>query len=87
MKKAICWLAMILGVVISLLGVVFAALYVVKAIIMRIGDPDQSLIFWYLPILFIGIFGVMIGTRLLMWGVKRLRASRSTEKRCNAQHQ
>ena len=76
---------MMLGVVVSLLGVAFAVLYVVKAIIMRIGDPDQSLIFWYLPILFIGMFGVIIGSRLLVWGFKRLRASRSTEERYDKQ--
>lgn len=68
MRRFLSWLAMMLGVVTTLVGVVFAAMYVFEAIIKRIGDPDQSLVFWYLPILLLGVFCIVIGIRLLAWG-------------------
>ena len=52
------------------------------AIIERLGDPDQSLLFWYLPILFIGLAGMGLGTGLSILAVIQLRNPRSvTENR------
>lgn len=48
-------------------------MYFWEAIIVRMGDPDQSLIFWYLPILFIGIIAVIGGISMLIEGIHRLK--------------
>ena len=41
------------GVLSTVIGIGFIGLYVWEGILVRIGDPDQSLLFWYLPVLFI----------------------------------
>lgn len=61
------------GVVVSIVGGVCVYAYVIEAIITRVGEPDQSLIFWYLPIFFIGIMGLMGGLGMCAWGIIRLR--------------
>ena len=57
----------------TLIGTSFVVLYFWEAIITRIGDPDQSLIFWYLPILFLGLIGVIGGLAFLIQGINRIR--------------
>lgn len=66
-------IALILGVIFVAAGVGLVGGYVVEAVIARIGEPDQSLLFWYLPILFIGIAAMMIGLFAFVWGARRLR--------------
>ena len=61
-------LAILFGILISIIGGLFIAAYILEAIVKRAGDPDQSLLFWYLPILFTGIFGLLIGISLSVWG-------------------
>lgn len=58
----------------TLAGVTFCAMYVVEAFIKRIGEADQSLLFWYLPILFMGLFSLMAGLGLLAWGRNRKKS-------------
>jgi hypothetical protein len=58
---------------ITLLGVVFIGMYIWEAVVSRIGDYDQSLIFWYLPILFIGAFTTVGGFLLVLLGLKQVR--------------
>jgi hypothetical protein len=74
MKKWFLWLATISGAGIAFLGIIFVAMYIMEGIIKRIGEPDQSLLFWYLPILFIGIICIIIGISLFVWGLKFLRS-------------
>jgi hypothetical protein len=74
--KVVSLAALVLGSLISLTGAGLVGLYASEAIITRIGDPDQSLIFWYLPILFIGLIVLAIGLGLGVWGVYRLRKLR-----------
>ena len=74
MRKAAPVSAAIVGAIVALLGIAFVGMYVTNAIIDRIGDPDQSLLFWYLPILFIGVVAATIGVLLLVWGLRQLRA-------------
>ena len=57
-----------------MIGIIFTALYLFEAIFMRIGNPDQSLMFWYLPILFIGIISLIIGILMLGLGIFRIRS-------------
>lgn len=68
--------ALIVGSLSILIGIGFAVMYVLEAIIARIGDADQSLLFWYLPILFIGLIGIIIGLVFGVWGAIRLRQIR-----------
>jgi len=54
----------------AVLGLTFILMYVWGAVISRIGEPDQSLLFWYLPILFLGIAVGGGGISLLVFGLK-----------------
>lgn len=47
--------AIVLGTLVAVAGLWFVGAYVFGAIVDRLGEPDQSLLFWYLPLLFIGI--------------------------------
>ena len=75
-KKIVSCGALGLGSLITLAGIWFAVMYVIEAIVIRIGEPDQSLLFWYLPFLFIGLIGVIVGLGLAIWGASRLKKDR-----------
>ena len=62
---------MITGVIVAVLGVLLVSSYVWEAFISRIGEADQSLLFWYLPILFLGIILTGGGLALIAFGCKR----------------
>ena len=62
-------------------GLVFG--YVQTAVIARWGDPDQSLLFWYLPILFIGLAGLALGVVCGRWGLRRWRTDTPPRQRPN----
>lgn len=66
-------LALASGVLLILAGMTLCAMYVLEAVIKRIGEADQSLLFWYLPILFTGIFCVMAGLGLRAWAKRQDR--------------
>jgi hypothetical protein len=66
-------LAVIFGIVSVLIGLLLTIGYVLKAVIERLGEPDQSLIFWYLPMLFIGIIFLKLGLGFGIWGFMSLR--------------
>jgi len=53
------------GSLLSLAGIVFVVLYVKEAVIDRFAESDQSLLFWYLPVLFIGM-ALLLGGLLLL---------------------
>lgn len=61
------------GGLIAVLGSAFIGMYIWEAIIVRIGEPDQSLLFWYLPILLFGLFLLAGGLILLIFGIYRIR--------------
>ena len=73
MTKLMTYVLLLFGWIIALGGVAFVFMYFWEAIIVRMGDPDQSLIFWYLPILFIGIIAVIGGISMLIEGIHRLK--------------
>ncbi|QKQ25489.1 hypothetical protein [Candidatus Reidiella endopervernicosa] len=75
MNRALSWTALLIGGLAAVTGIVFIVLYSLEAFIYRIGEPDQSLLFWYLPILFLGIIALIFGTRSARWGLKHLRSS------------
>jgi membrane protein implicated in regulation of membrane protease activity len=65
--------ALILGGILAGLGAAFVVMYVLEAVVARRGDPDQSLLFWYLPILFIGLVALAAGAGIGLWGWRRRR--------------
>jgi hypothetical protein len=65
--------ALCFGVVATVVGLILAGMYILEAVIGRRGEPDQSLLFWYLPILFIGVASVVAGLAASLWGFVRLR--------------
>ena len=76
-------MGIIAGILLFALGISFIGMYVLEAVIRRAGDPDQSLIFWYLPILFIGIAGAISGLFLTLLGIQTIKspAGKNTEAR------
>jgi len=74
LKKWLAYLFVFLGGFIAVLGVVFIFMYVWEAIISRSGEPDQSLLFWYLPVLFLGLISSVCGLKLLLYGIERKRS-------------
>lgn len=73
------WLAFtcfFLGGLGVLLGMGLILMYVWDAVISRIGEPDQSLLFWYLPILFLGIAAGGGGISLLVFGLKAMKTTK-----------
>jgi apolipoprotein N-acyltransferase len=69
-----------IGAVMGLAGVGFIAMYVQSAIIDRLGEPDQSLLYWYLPILFIGLGLASAGVSVLRSGLRRKRAGADPDR-------
>lgn len=53
-------------------GMALILMYVREAVISRIGEPDQSPLFWYLPILFPGIAAAGGGISLLVFGLRAI---------------
>jgi hypothetical protein len=74
LKKWLAYSFVLLGGFIAVSGVVFIFMYVWAAIISRLGEPDQSLLFWYLPVLFLGLISSVGGLKLLLHGIDRKRS-------------
>ena len=67
------YLGLIAGLLLCVTGIIFCVEYVFEAYISRIGDPDQSLLFWYIPLLIIGIFAFSAGMVLTNNTINRLK--------------
>lgn len=80
-KKILAFVTLLFGGLTTLAGIGFAVMYVFEAVIARIGEADQSLLFWYLPILFIGIFGIAVGLGGIAWGMYQLKKLHTTNKK------
>lgn len=77
-RKRWPWILLTIGGAIAVAcGALSAGTYVWSAVIARIGEPDQSLLFWYLPFLFIGVMGLALGLAAVVLGSNRLRHVRS----------
>ncbi len=66
-------LALTFGIVSALIGLLFTITYIIKAVIERMGEPDQSLIFWYMPLLLIGFGALKLGLGFGIWGFIKIR--------------
>jgi hypothetical protein len=73
-QKMIAVAVLLFGIGAALLGLALIAGYFLDAVVGRWGKPDQSLLFWYLPILFMGLGSMAIGFVAGRWGILRLRA-------------
>jgi hypothetical protein len=73
MKSLIPRLLMFFGAILFLVGLSGIWVYVVQAVINRLGEPDQSLLFWYLPFLMFGFMGAGGGVMLYIFGWKKLK--------------
>ncbi len=67
---------LIVGIVISIIGVLLIGTFITEAYISRIGEPDQSLLFWYLPFLFVGFLALVTGLITGIRGFTGLRKIR-----------
>jgi len=53
--------------------------YLFEAVITRRGEADQSLLFWYLPFLFLGIIGLVAGLGTGILSIQKLRKEESNK--------
>ena len=67
---------MISGITLALMGLFFIGAYISEAYLARIGEPDQSLLFWYLPLLFIGLFTTALGVLIIWIAYRELKNDR-----------
>lgn len=74
-------LILISGACFTLLGLGLVTGYFYWAVIERIGEPDQSLLFWYLPILFTGLGAGALGLGAGAWGFILRRKQRAPAPR------
>ena len=84
LKRLWPWAVSSLGIVLILIGGALIGAYVFEAVVARVNEPDQSLLFWYLPILFLGFLGLAAGVSASAWGFRRLKkavAARSKHSR------
>lgn len=75
-KKLWPIIVLILATLLSIMGAGLVATYILEAVIARRGEPDQSLLFWYLPFLFFGIIGLVSGLSMGVWSFKDLKKNR-----------
>ncbi|NNK94836.1 MAG: hypothetical protein HKP41_10850 [Desulfobacterales bacterium] len=76
-RKIFAYFSLFIGSLCTFAGLAFSAMYVFGAIIDRWGEADQSLLFWHLPILFLGIFSITVGLSMSFWGLNRIRSGNS----------
>ncbi len=71
-------LALLGGLLLLIAGATFVVIYFKDAIFLRLGEADQSLIFWYLPFLFAGIAGLVCGLVIGQAGLRGLKSKSKT---------
>ncbi len=76
-RKLSTYLILIIGSLCTIIGMAFSAMYINGAIVSRWGEADQSLLFWHLPILFLGVFLFTVGLAMSMWGINRFKSDNS----------
>ena len=74
LRKILAYICLFIGSLCTFVGLAFAAMYIYGAIIARWGEADQSLLFWHLPILSLGIFSIAVGLFMSFWGINRIKS-------------
>ena len=64
------------GIMLTFIGLVFIGTYISEAVVARIGESDQSLVFWYLPLLLVGLFTAGIGVLIAWIGFREYRSGK-----------
>ena len=72
-RKVLCIIFMFLSALMCLLGISLIIMYIYSDVIARLGEGDQSLLFWYLPLMLFGIICVIAGGSLYKITRKRCR--------------
>jgi len=75
-RRAWSIVAVVFAVFAVVIGLFMIGGYVFSAVIERAGEPDQSLLFWYLPLLLIGATGVVVGLAAGFLGIQGLRSTK-----------
>ena len=78
LRTFFAYISLFVGSLCTCVGLAFSAMYVYGAIIDRWGEADQSLLFWHLPILFLGIFSIAVGLSVSFWGINRIKSGHSS---------
>lgn len=73
MSKLTSYAAFILGTLLFVVGLGFVLIYFKDALILRWGEADQSLLFWYLPFLFAGLGSTLCGIVVFQSGLRKLK--------------
>ena len=63
--KLIPRIYLLFGIVLMLFGLMLCVAYLLEAVIKRMGEGDQSLVFWYLPFLLFGVISMLSGYGLI----------------------
>jgi len=75
MKKLLPWVILAFGILLDLGGLGLVGSYLIEGVFKRLGEADQSLLFWYLPLLMIGVSCLLIGGIATFWGIRQVRNS------------
>ena len=79
--KFINYLIICFGGLFCVTGTLLVLAYVWEAVILRWGEGDQSLVFWYLPFLLFGLIGIISGIALIGFGKGRLNRRHGKQKK------
>ena len=72
-KKAFSYLLLLTGVIFAAVGIVLIFLYLYELFTMPTGASDYSIVFWHLPLVFLGLAALMFSTALIIFGKKQLK--------------
>jgi hypothetical protein len=78
-KNALPAVALAFGIMVGLFGMLLIGAYVSQAVVARIGEPDQSLLFWYSPFLTCGVMALISGLGIAALGFVLLRPARRSD--------
>jgi len=68
--------SLVIGIAAAAAGVALIVGYFAEAVLARVGEPDQSLLFWYLPLLFAGVAAFFGGCTAAYFGFRAVRRTR-----------
>lgn len=80
MAKVLSFLLLATGLLLVVCGAIFILIYFKDAVFLRIEEADQSLLFWYLPFLFVSLGSLISGVVIGQTGLRRLRLKTETTK-------
>jgi len=69
--------SLVFGVAAAAAGVALVVGYFAEAVVARVGQPDQSLLFWYAPFLLVGVAAFLGGCTAAYFGFRAVRRTRS----------